>query len=199
VRALYAIGVTLFLLHWFAQLTGGWQRRGWLIALIAIAIYATLVLAARDALVGGAAGALARTAIVAVVCLLLRFEPLAVPAFVATSAVLEFGRRRAQRATPTRWSIRRSRSPSIAVAWFATRYLRRAQEAAASAEAPGEAATSGDPVRDYVVVRAVHRGYVAARRPRNDLPVQRQVVPPRCARAAPHGFRSGAPARSCRS
>ena len=35
-----------FLLHWFAQLTGGWQRRGWLTALIAITILATLALAA---------------------------------------------------------------------------------------------------------------------------------------------------------
>ena len=39
----------LFLLHWFAQLTAGWQRRGWLTALIAIAIFATLGLAAARA------------------------------------------------------------------------------------------------------------------------------------------------------
>jgi hypothetical protein len=130
--------------HWFAQLTGGWQRRGWLIALIAIAIYATLGLGGgRDALVGGAAGALAGTAIVAVVYALLRFEPLAVPAFVATSAVLEFAEGAARKGDAHALvNSAIAIAVTIAVAWFATRYLRRAQEAAtASAEAPGEAAT----------------------------------------------------------
>jgi hypothetical protein len=144
VRALYAIGVTLFLLHWFAQLTGGWQRRGWLIALIAIAIYATLGLGGgRDAIVGGAAGALAGAAIVAVVYALLRFEPLAVPAFVATSAVLEFAEGAARKGDAHALvNSAIAIAVTIAVAWFATRYLRRAQEAAtASAGAPGEAAT----------------------------------------------------------
>ena len=142
VRALYATAVALFLLHWFAQLTGGWRRRGWLIALIAVAIYATLGLGGggRDVLVGGAAGALTGAAIVAVVYALLRFEPLAVPAFVATGAALEFAEGAVRKgSTDALVHAAIAILVAIALAWFATRYLRRAQESAtAPAGAPGE-------------------------------------------------------------
>ncbi|HSD76053.1 MAG TPA: CPBP family intramembrane glutamic endopeptidase, partial [Solirubrobacteraceae bacterium] len=48
-RALYGIVLALFLLHWTSRLTAGWQRRGWLVAAIAVALFATLALAgARD-------------------------------------------------------------------------------------------------------------------------------------------------------
>ena len=113
-RVLYGIGVTLFLLHWFAQLTSGWQRRGWLTAFIAIAIFATLgLIGSRDAAAAGIAGALAGAAMVAVVYALLRFDALAVPAFVATVAVLDIIEgARTQGRLRQRSSMRRSRSQS---------------------------------------------------------------------------------------
>jgi hypothetical protein len=139
-RVLYGIAVALFLLHWFAQLTGGWQRRGWLTAFIAIAIFATLGLGgARDAIAAGAAGALAGAAIVAVVYALLRFDPLAVPAFVATGTVLEVlegALRKGGAGAFINAAI--AIGVCVAIAWAATRYLARAREIAevTTAKAP---------------------------------------------------------------
>jgi len=128
-RVLYGIGVALFLLHWFAQLTAGWQRRGWLTAFIAIAIFATLgLIGSRDAAAAGIAGALAGAAMVAVVYALLRFDALAVPAFVATSAVLDIVEatlRKGDAGAVVYAAI--AIAVTIAVAWAATNYLRRAR------------------------------------------------------------------------
>jgi len=138
VRVLFAIGVVLYLLHWLEQLTGRWQRRGWLTACIAIAIFATLgQVGARDALVAGVAGALEGAAMVAVVYALLRFDLLAVPAFVATGAALDFvggALRKGGSAAFVNAAI--AIVVTVAVAWAATRYLRRAGENATAADAP---------------------------------------------------------------
>jgi len=135
VRVLFAIGVVLYLLHWLEQLTGRWQRRGWLTACIAIAIFATLgQVGARDALVAGVAGALEGAAMVAVVYALLRFDLLAVPAFVATGAALDFVEG-ALRKNGTAAFVNAAIAivVTVAVAWVATRYLRRARESATAA------------------------------------------------------------------
>ena len=138
-RTLYGIAVALFLLHWFAQLTAGWQRRGWLTAFIAIAIFATLGLGgARDAIAAGAAGALAGAAIVGVVYALLRFDPLAVPAFVATGTVLEVleaALRKGGAGALVNAAI--AIAVAVAIAWAATRYLQRARDIAAQSAAQG--------------------------------------------------------------
>ncbi|MEO8675319.1 MAG: CPBP family intramembrane glutamic endopeptidase [Casimicrobiaceae bacterium] len=136
-RALFAIGVALYLLHWLGQLTGGWQRRGWLAACIAIAIFATLGQAgARDALVAGAAGALEGAAMVAVVYALLRFDALAVPAFVATGAALDFVEGALRKGgTGALVNAAIAIVVTVAVAWAATIYLQRARERAAASDA----------------------------------------------------------------
>ena len=142
-RTLYAIGVALFLLHWFAQLTGNWRRRLWVTACIAVAIFATLdVAGASDPLLAGAAGALSGAALIVVVYALLRFEPLTVPAFVAAGAILEFAEAAARKGEPGALVNAAIASVvAIAVAWLATRYLERARETVAVTEAPPPAAT----------------------------------------------------------
>ena len=136
-RVLYAICVTLFLLHWFAQLTSGWQRRGWLTAFIAIAIFATLgLIGARDAAAAGVAGALAGAAMVAVVYALLRFDPLAVPAFVGTGSVLDIIEGTARKGDPGAFVYAAiAIAVTVAVAWAATNYLRRARDIAEASAA----------------------------------------------------------------
>ncbi len=131
---LYATAVAVFLLHWFGQLTAAWQRRGWLTAFIVIAIFATLGLGgSRDAVVAGAVGALAGAALVAAVYGTLRFDALAVPAFVATGAVLEIAEGALRAGHPRAiFNSAISIGVTVAVAWAATRYLRRAREVAAA-------------------------------------------------------------------
>ena len=133
-RVLYGIVVALFLLHWFAQLTAGWQRRGWLTAFIAIAIFATLgLVGARDAAAAGVAGTLAGAAMVAVVYALLRFEALAVPAFVATGAVLDIVEGTLRKGDAGAFVYAAiAIAATVAVAWVATNYLRRARDIAAA-------------------------------------------------------------------
>jgi hypothetical protein len=132
-RTLYAIGVALYLIHWFAQLTGNWQRGFWIIACIAIAIFATVDAGGvRDALIAAAAGALSGAALIAVVYALLRFDPLTVPSFVATGAVLEFAEGAARKGDAgTFVNAAIAGVVAVAVAWAATRYLERARESAA--------------------------------------------------------------------
>jgi hypothetical protein len=136
-RVLYGIGVTLFLLHWFAQLTSGWQRRGWLTAFIAIAIFATLgLIGARDAAAAGIAGALAGAAMVAVVYALLRFDALAVPAFVATITAFDIIEGAARKGDPGAFFyVGIAIAVTVAVAWAATNYLRRARDIAEASAA----------------------------------------------------------------
>jgi len=134
-RVLYGIAVALFLLHWFSQLTASWQRRGWLTAFIAIAIFATLGLGgARDAIAAGAAGALGGAAIVVVVYALLRFDALAVPSFIATGAVLEVAESALRKGDArSLGNAALAIGVSVAIAWAATRYLARAREIAEDA------------------------------------------------------------------
>jgi len=148
-RVLYGIAVALFLLHWFGQLTTGWHRRGWLTAFIAIAIFATLGLGgaslggARDAAAGGAAGALAGAAMVAVVYALLRFDALAVPAFVATGIVLEIIEgtlRKGDSSAFVDGAI--AIAVTVAVTFAATRYLQRARKIAEESAAKARASES---------------------------------------------------------
>ncbi|HYQ99786.1 MAG TPA: type II CAAX endopeptidase family protein [Casimicrobiaceae bacterium] len=131
-RTLYGIVLALFLLHWTSRLTGGWQRRGWLVAAIAVALSATLALAgARDAPVAGVAGALSGAAVIGAVYGLLRFDALALPAFVATGLALDLA------ATALRKGyVAALADAAIAIAvaalvtWGVTRYLARARAAA---------------------------------------------------------------------
>jgi hypothetical protein len=89
VQVLYAIVAVLFLLHAFARFTADWRRRGALVAVVVVALVATLSLAgASDARIAAAAGTFAGAALFAAVWGLLRYDALAAPAFVATGAVL---------------------------------------------------------------------------------------------------------------
>jgi hypothetical protein len=134
-RALYAIVVALFLLHWTSQLTAGWQRRGWLVAAIAIALFATLGLAgSRDAPVGGVAGALAGIAVIVAVYGLLRFDALAVPAFVATGSALDLAAGALRKGHAAALPDAALALAVVAlIAWGVTRYLARARASAAHA------------------------------------------------------------------
>jgi hypothetical protein len=145
IQVLYATVVAVFLLHWFGQLTAAWRRRGWLTAFIVIAIFATLGLGgSRDAAVAGAIGALAGSALVAVVYGTLRFDSLSVPAFVATGAVLEIAEGALRAGYPrAMFNSAISIGVTVAVAWAATRYLRRAREAAAAAVDPPTGPATG--------------------------------------------------------
>jgi hypothetical protein len=120
-----------------SRLTGGWQRRGWLVAAIAVALSATLALAgARDAPVAGVAGALSGAAMIGAVYGLLRFDALAVPAFVATGVALELAATALRKGYP---AALLDGAVAIAVAalvaWGVTRYLAQAR-AGALASAP---------------------------------------------------------------
>jgi len=139
-RALYGIVLALFLLHWMSRLTAGWQRRGWLVALIAIALFATLGLSgARDAAVAGAAGGLTGAAMIAAVYGLLRFDALAVPAFVATGGILDLVATAARKGYPAALvDAAVAIGVVVLVAWSVTRFLAQARVAAA-----GTAATTG--------------------------------------------------------
>ena len=133
-RTFYAIVVALFVLHWMSRLTSGWHRRGWLVAVVAVVLFATLGMAgARDPVASGLAGALAGAAVIGTVYGLLRFDALAVPAFVATGGALEF----------ITSVLRKGHSAALVdlalalavvalIGWGATRYLERARAAAAA-------------------------------------------------------------------
>ncbi len=137
-RVLYGIVLALFLLHWTSRLTAGWQRRGWLVAVIAIALFATLGLSgARDAAVAGAAGALTGAAMIAAVYGLLRFDALTVPAFVATGAALDLVATVARKGYAAAFVDAAVAIAVVALcAWGATRFLAQRRAAAAAPARP---------------------------------------------------------------
>jgi hypothetical protein len=142
-RLLAAIGVGIFLLHWLAQLTGGWTRRAWLVAglLIVIAVAASLGGAQdpRIALVEGlATGGVA----VAVVYGLLRFDYALVPAYMATGAALGFVENALRKDDPHALVYAAiAIVVSALVAWALTRYVVRARSAAPAAARSDPVAT----------------------------------------------------------
>ena len=133
-RTLYAIVIALFVLHWMSRLTSGWHRRGWLVAVVAIVLFATLGMAgARDPVASGLAGALAGAAVIGTVYGLLRFDPLAIPAFVATGTALDFISSVLRKGNPASFVDLALVLVVVAlIAWGATRYLERARAAAAA-------------------------------------------------------------------
>ena len=139
-RTLYAIVVALFVLHWMSKLTAGWQRRGWLVAMVAIILFAMLgMTGARDPLAAGIGGALAGAAVISVVYGLLRFEPLAVPAFVATGSALDLIASVLRKGHPAALVDLAVALVVVAlIAWGTTRYLERARVDAARAAASAQ-------------------------------------------------------------
>ena len=197
-----SIGVGLFLLHILDRVTAAWTRRSWFALAIVVALITGIIAAkAGEAGAALAEGIGAGLFAAAVVYFVLRFDARTVPGLPGD------GRRcSTRRKTP--------RSQGTRAGWVAFAIARRGQRrrryrgdalhrpavarrAAGSRRGP---LLDRDPVGDDVVVGAVHRGDVAARRPRDHLPVQRDVVGlgvVREQRLVDH--LAGAPRRSCRS
>jgi hypothetical protein len=136
-RVLATIGLGLFVLHWLARLTSGWRRRGWVAAIAVIAVVAASgLVGASDAPAAALAGALSGAAVVVAVYGLLRFDPLAVPAYLATGAALDFAASALRKGYPTAYANAAiAIAVAVVVAWAVTRYLaqRRAEAAGPAA------------------------------------------------------------------
>jgi len=133
--ALTAVTLALFLLFWIERLTGGWQRRGWLaVAVLTAVTVATMLIGTQDPVVAAFEGVVTGLAAAAIVYGLLRFDYLALPAYMATGYLLTFGESAAQRATPGAWvHAALAGAVTIAIAWGVTRYLSVARSRAAAA------------------------------------------------------------------
>ena len=134
-RTFYAIVVALFLLYWTGRLTAGWQRRGWVVFVITIALFASLGLAgARDPSAAGPAGALAGAVVIGAVYGLLRFDALTVPAFVATGSALDLAASVLRKGdTAALGDLVVALIVVALIAWGVTRYLAWARVTAAAA------------------------------------------------------------------
>jgi hypothetical protein len=128
-RLVAAIGVGLFVLHGLSRLTSGWRRRGGIAALTVVAVVAAVALfGATDSPAAAAAGMATGAAVVAVVYGVLRFDYLAVPAFVGTGAVLDFVAGALQKNSPVAYANAGiAIAVSVLVTLAATRYLARAR------------------------------------------------------------------------
>jgi hypothetical protein len=134
-RTFYAIVIALFLVYWTGRLTAGWQRRGWLVLGITVALFASLGLASpQDPATAGFAGALSGAVVIGVVYGLLRFDALTVPAFVATGAALDLTASVLRKGNPAAFvDLAVALAVVALIAWGVTRYLERARAAAAAA------------------------------------------------------------------
>jgi hypothetical protein len=138
-RALAVASVGLFVLTFLAWLTAGWQRRGALAAIVLVAaVAAASFVAAQDPLVAAVDGIVTGLATAAIVYGLLRFDAMAVPAFLATGAVLQIAENAVHKATPAAFGhATLAVAVAIIVAWALMRYLARARIAHASLAASG--------------------------------------------------------------
>jgi hypothetical protein len=129
--ALVTIAVALFLLLVFERISAQWRRRRWLVGLLLIAALVATGLTAVDPVASVARSIAAGLALLAVVLGLLRYEPLAVPAFIATDTALTFiesALRGGWPAAPVHALL--EVLAAGAVAWLATRYLAAARTSA---------------------------------------------------------------------
>ena len=136
-RLVAVIGIGLFLLHGLSRLTSSWRRRGGMAALTVVAVVAAAALfGATDAPAAAAAGVATGVAVVAVVYGLLRFDYLAVPAYVATGTVLDFIANAVRKGDPFAYANAGiAIAVSVLVTVAVTRYLVRAR-AGATGDAP---------------------------------------------------------------
>lgn len=129
VRTLAIASVGLFVLCFLEWLTAGWQRRGALAALVLVtAVAASSFVAAQDPVVAAVDGVVTGLATAAIVYGLLRFDATAVPAYLATGAVLQLAENALLKGTPTAFvHAALAAAIAIGVAWALTRYLDRAR------------------------------------------------------------------------
>ncbi len=132
-RLLSAIGVGLFMLFWLQRMTSGWQRRGWLAAIVLVVVVAATALAGAQDPAGAAfAGVGSGLVAVAVVYGVLRFDCCAVPAYVATGFALEFAADALRKGTAAAlMNAAIAIGVAVLAAWGVTRYLERARAAGA--------------------------------------------------------------------
>jgi hypothetical protein len=130
-RLVAGIGTGLFVLHVLARLTSGWRRRGWIAGLAVILAFAAIAFfGVTDTAEAALAGAVAGAAVVATVYGFLRFDYLAVPAYVATGAVLEFAASALRKGYPAAYANAGiAIAMSVLVTLAVTRYLVRARAA----------------------------------------------------------------------
>jgi hypothetical protein len=130
ILALAAVG--LFVLFFLEGLTSGWRRRGLLAGIVLVAaVTAASFLVAQDPVVAAVDGVVTGLAAVAIVYGLLRFDALALPAFLATGVVLQFAENAARKGAEAYANAALAAGVAIAVTWLVTRYLRDARAATA--------------------------------------------------------------------
>jgi hypothetical protein len=133
-HTIVTIAVALFLLMILERITDHWHRRRWLLAVVLVAVLVATGLTAADPVATIARGVAGGLVLVAIVLGVLRYDSAALPAFVATGAVLSVideAVRGGWPAAPLHAFI--AAGATAAVAWLATQYLVAARSAATTA------------------------------------------------------------------
>jgi hypothetical protein len=125
VQVLASAGIAIYALHWLGRITADYARRRWLaVAVVALALASGALSHGQDAATAAAVGLVEGGLIFLCVHALLRFDVRAVPAFVATAAVLGAIETAALLATPAAFALAAlAIAAMVAAACAATRYL----------------------------------------------------------------------------
>jgi len=133
-RILAVVGVGLFVLCFLERLTAGWQRRGVLASLLLVtAVAAASFVGAQDPIAAAVDGVVTGAATAAIVYGLLRFDATALPAFLATGAILQIVENAARKGASAYGDAALAALVVIAVTSLVMRYLSDARAAAAQA------------------------------------------------------------------
>jgi hypothetical protein len=133
-RILAVAGVGLFVLCYLERLTAGWQRRGVLASLLLVtAVAAASFVGAQDPIAAAVDGVVTGAATVAIVYGLLRFDATALPAFLATGAMLQIVEDALRKQAPAAFGHAILATVFVIVmTWAVMRYLARARSAHAA-------------------------------------------------------------------
>jgi hypothetical protein len=128
-RILAVVSVGLFVLCFLERLTASWQRRGALASLLLVAaVAAASFVGAQDPIAAAVDGVVTGVATVAIVYGLLRFDATALPAFLATGAILQIVEDALRKQAPAAFGHAvLAAAFVIVVTWAVMRYLARAR------------------------------------------------------------------------